>query len=498
MAYSIPTQISSLFAGTIEVMSAVAAQGTPRQRAAILKAIQTIRSTQPYAEKLPTVPTVSDVVPHLASGIVEPDSNDQAALRAWGNGLVQRRKAAGLTRDQLAQRAGLSPSTLRNAEKGVGAPTRTTIMHLQSVPELRIETPPPRLAGRENRDAAFAPNCWLAPEYDAIKLHHDMKMQFAGRGGHIEQTYLYLDATSASAWCSFADQESYTRRRMAMPLGKVAERIVESAGNVGLDVIGLGCGDGRDEVRLAQCLLEESSSRNLRLYMLDISQPLCCAAYRHAAHVLGAPGAVSVYAIQGSFYNLQRYPQLLSNPQRTHRRRVICMFGNTFANIDNEVRFVRSSLVGFSPGDLLLFSVPLAMAPADSPDEILRKDPRLSKKIPTGAGISRHDQQLIGVVSRYVEDTRSVELSAVLDRTACVVPGSYAAAVLATAKLSSGETKQFSILNVKRYDRALLDRTMESEGWEPVEHWVYDTEYHPLLLLLYRRCRGADGEHSLQ
>lgn len=492
MEYSPTTQVSSLFAGTIELLSAVAAQSTPRERAAILKAIETLRSTQPRAEKLPRASAQADVAPCLASGITEPDSHERTALRAWGQDLVQRRKSAKLTREVLAERAGLSISTLRNVEMGVRPPTRKTLMHLQSVPELRLETAPPRLAGRVLREASFAPNCWLAPEYDAIKLHHEMKMQFAGSGGHIEQTYLYLDAISAAAWCAFADQESYTRRRMAMPLGRVAERIAESVGNIGLDVIGLGCGDGRDEVRLAQCLLEGATDRNLRLYMLDISQPLCCAAYRHAAHVLGDHSAVSVYAIQGSFYNLQRYPQLLSNPQRTHRRRVVCMFGNTFANIDNEVRFVRSSLGGFGPGDMLLLSVPQAMAPADEPEEILRKDPRLSQKIPTSAGLSRFDQQLMGVVNRYVEGTRGVELSAVLDRTACVIPGSYAADVRATAKLSSGEIKQFSVLHVKRYDRILLDQTMESEGWEPVAHFRYDAEYHPLLLLLYRRCRPAE------
>lgn len=490
--------IGSLFAGTIEAMSAVAEQSTPRERAAIFKAIRTIRSTQPRAEKIPLAPALSEAVPRLASGITEPDSQDRAALRAWGNDLVARRNAAGLTREVLAKRAGISPSTLRNAEKGVRAPTRTTLMHLQSVPELRIETAPPRLAGRTNRAATFAPNCWLAPEYDAIKLHNDMKMQFAGRGGHIEQTYLYLDAPSAAAWCAFADQESYTRRRMAMPLAKVAEEIAESAGSVGIDLIGLGCGDGRDEVRLAQCLLEKADNPNLRLYMLDISQPLCCAAYRHAAHVFGDRSSVSTYAIQGSFYNLQCYSQLLSSPQRSHRRRVACMFGNTFANIDNEVRFVRSSLVGLGPGDMFLLSVPLAMAPADAPDEILRKDPRLARKIPGAVGISRHDEQLIGVVNRYVEGTHSIELTANLDRTACVVPGSYAADVFATVKLSSGDSKQFSILHVKRYDRALLDRTMESEGWEPVAHWCYDREYHPLLLLLYRRSQTLHNHSTAQ
>ena len=73
-----------------------------------------------------------------------------------------------------------------------------------------------------------------------------------------------------------------------MPMDRVAERVAELAGPVGLDVIGLGCGDGKDEVRLTQCLLEHHKNRNLRLYLLDISQPLCCAAYRHAAEVVTA------------------------------------------------------------------------------------------------------------------------------------------------------------------------------------------------------------------
>ena len=491
MEQSTPIAIRSLFDDTVEIMSAIAAQRPARERAAIMRAIQTMRKTQQYAKDLPDPQVALDADPHLAPGIVEPDSDDAAVLAAWGTELMQRRKAAGLSREVLAARAGISDSTLRDVEKGRRAPTRTTIMHLQSVPELRIETAPPRYAmGRENKDAGFAPNCWLAPEYVAIKLHNDMKLQFAGRGGHIEQTYLYLDASSATAWCAFAEQESYTRRRMGMPLGRVADFIIDCAGRVGLDVIGLGCGDGKDEVRLAQCLIDQSSNRNLRLYMLDISQPLCCAAYRHASHVLGDHQTVSVYSIQGSFYNLQRYSQLLSSPTRTHRRRIVCMFGNTFANIDNEVTFVRNSLVGFSPGDLLLLSVPEAMAPADKPDEILRKDPRLSQQIPKSAGLSRHDQQLVGVVNRYVDGVRSVELASVLDRTSCVVPGCYAANIIATVK-TSDETKQFSMAYLKRYDRELLNKTMASEGWEPVAHWRYDEEYHPLLLLMYRRSRIA-------
>jgi hypothetical protein len=36
-------------------------------------------------------------------------------------------------------------------------------------------------------------------------------MLLNGRGGHLEQTYLYLDPSSAAAWCSIAEQEDYDR-----------------------------------------------------------------------------------------------------------------------------------------------------------------------------------------------------------------------------------------------------------------------------------------------
>ena len=63
-----------------------------------------------------------------------------------------------------------------------------------------------------------------AGEFDALKLHREMTMLLNGRGGHIEQTFLYLDHHSAAAWCAIAEQDAYTSARMAMPMGQVAER----------------------------------------------------------------------------------------------------------------------------------------------------------------------------------------------------------------------------------------------------------------------------------
>ena len=344
---------------------------------------------------------------------------------------------------------------------------------------------------RDRVQQDFSPNCWLTPEYDALKLHNEMTMLLNGRGGHLEQTYLYLDPSSAAAWYSIAEQQDYTVSRMLMPLDSVAERILERAGSVGLDVIGLGCGDGKDEVRLTQCLLERRRNRNLRLYLLDISQPLLCSAYRHAAEALADRSTVSIYAIQGNFHNLGRYTSLLHSPERSHRRRVVCLFGNTFANLQNEILFVRNSLMGFAPGDFLMLSIGEAMAPADKPDEILAQDRlmagRTSETMSTGR--SMQSRMFCDLLRRYIHGLKSTEITSVLDFAACSIPGSYAADIRATIKMTSGESKRFSIAYLKRHDQRLLDETMLREGWQAIAHWRMVNDYHPRRLLLYQRVR---------
>ena len=489
--------VRTLFSGTIEVLSGLLKKCPPKQRDALRRAMATLRETLPQAEKAHADYPRADVATelHLSAGIVEPDSTESRVLKAWGADLEQRRKAAGLTRKVLAERAGISESTLRNVETGRRPPTRMTIMHLQSVPELRIDPSPigEHITGRRQKVQDFSPNCWLTPEYDALKLHNDLTLHLKGRGGHLEQTYLYLDPSSAAAWCAIAEQESYTTARNLMPLGRVAERIAELAGPVGLDVIGLGCGDGKDEVRLTQRLLDLHRNRNLRLYLLDISQPLCSGAYRQAAELLADRPTVSVYAIQGNFHNLQRYTPLLHAPERSHRRRVVCMFGNTFANLQNEVMFVRNSLLGFAPGDFLLLNVPATMAPANKPAEIVHKDRRLSGQVPTDEK-SPQDQHQLELLRRYIPGIKSIDIKPVLDFDACPIPGSYAADIRATVNMMSGETKQFSVLYAKRYDQELLDCKMCKEGWLPVAHWRYADEYHPRLLLLYQRATPNTDE----
>jgi transcriptional regulator with XRE-family HTH domain len=402
-----------------------------------------------------------------------------------GQLIRERREQAGLSRAALALRAGLSESTLKNLEAGRHQASRTTLMQLCSIHELYLHlsdllplTPP------QEAEAGPPLNCWLAPGFDPIAMAQDLTTRLSGRGGHIEQTFLYLDTKSAACWCAIVNHVEYHRE--LSPLRDVAQKIHECIGTAGLDLIGLGCGDGKEEVRLAQLLLQQADPNDLRLYLLDISQPLLGFAYKHAADSLADRRGVAVFAIQGDFHRLPCYTQLLYTPHRAHRRRLVCMFGGTFGNLENEIRFVRNSLVGFAPGDMLLLAFSLGYAPADRPEEILRKDPRLSGKIPKELR-EREREWLLGPIERYARPVGAPLAEQVihcaLDRTSCAVPGSYAVETSVTVKSSDGEVRRFSMEYIKRYDPDQLAAALRQLGWEPVGRF---SSGGPSMMALFR------------
>ena len=296
--------------------------------------------------------------------------------------------------------------------------------------------------------------------------------------------------SSAAAWCSIAEQEVYTISRILMPMDRVAERVAGLAGPVGLDVIGLGCGDGKDEVRLTQCLPEHPKTvTSVCTYSISVSR--CAVRSTVTPPRLADPHPVSVYAIQGNFRNLQRYTTLLHSPERSHRRRIVCVCSATPSpTCKNEIMFVRNSLLGFAPG-LLLLNVPATMARADDPEIFSRKDRRLAGRPAAetmSAALSKQDRMFCELLRRYIPGLKSTEIKSVLDFAACPVPGSYAADIRANVKMTSGEVKHFSIAYLKRYDQERLDepcaKRLASGGVLALRRGI-----PPRLLLLYQRMR---------
>jgi len=168
--------ISAAFSLTVRAMERLSRTSSASEGVAIRRAVTTLRHAWPKAAQLseeseePEERPTANGPARLVAGIAEPSSTRKEALKEWGAELIQRRRAAGLSRAVLAERANLSESTLRNVETGRRAPTRTTVMHLQSVPELRIEATPTenQIVDHRRLKPGFFPNCWLTPEYDAL------------------------------------------------------------------------------------------------------------------------------------------------------------------------------------------------------------------------------------------------------------------------------------------------------------------------------------------
>lgn len=448
----------------------------PQNDVARGEALQTLRRMLATAE----VEDPAEAGPQ--EGVAEHAEPDP--LQLWGHALRERREALSMTRPQLAKLAGFTEGTLKALETGRRAPSRQQLANLFSVAELKLDPTDPLLRNPLGEDPDPMPNCWLAPGFDSIKMVKELALSLNGRGGFVEQSGLYIDHMSAANWCSIADQEDYVAAQAGKPLDRCAAQLMRSVNEDGVDLIALGCGDGKNEVRLVQHMLERVEHADLRLYLLDISQPLLSSAYKHAADTLADRRGVAMFAIQGNFHDLPRYTQLLYTPQRAHRRRVVCMFGYTFGNLQNEPLFVRNSLASFAPGDMLLLDVGLVCAPVDRPEEIKAKDPRLSGKLASGWQ-QRYNEWLAGPIKRYAKDVTQVEFGYRLDTTSCPVPGSYAVEVVAKVKSTNDVEKEFSIFQVRRYDALKLIDCMKKLGWDPVDGWPYGND--PRLLYLFRK-----------
>ncbi len=391
--------------------------------------------------------------------------------QAFGNLLRNRREAAGLSRPDLGRLAKLSDATVKFAEAAQHTPSRKTLIRLFAVSQLNLtwqDLPweagaalklAPNVEGKDEAETTDL-NWYVTPTLEPVRMVMDLGRFLNGAGGHVEQTNAYLDHQSAAAYLAMCEHSPATAtQREGLPLGLIAERLVKETKLAGLDLIALGSGDACMEVRLVRHLIQTQLAPNLRLCLLDISQPLLSAGFRHAKAALSEIPGVSVWALQGNFHHLPLYSQIHYSPASVNRRRLYCIFG-TLANLDNEPRFFQYSLVDCRPGDLLVLDVQQAHGPADNPEEIRRRDPGLLNPFS-----KIHAEWLAGPIYRHCKDVVGVEFSMQLD-TQCPLPGSYALDAIATVKTTGRPEKRFSMFRFKRYDVTKLAQCLAESGWE--------------------------------
>src|SRR5689334_440491 len=89
-----------------------------------------------------------------------------------GQTLRERREMAGMSRAALALRAGVSETTVKNLENGRTNATRTTLLQLCAINELKLNLA--ELLPLTGEAEGPPLNCWLAPGFDPIGMAQDL------------------------------------------------------------------------------------------------------------------------------------------------------------------------------------------------------------------------------------------------------------------------------------------------------------------------------------
>lgn len=385
-------------------------------------------------------------------------------LAAFGKLVRERRQAARLTQAKLAKLTGLTEVTIRNVEYAHNPPSEDTLRRLLEQPKLNIslgDLPTVQRHDLED-DLKFYRNLhwFIAPDYEILKLWVEFRKQLNSQGGHIEQTFLYLDAESAADYVQVCSHHDAIFRQNA-PMGAIAELTLSQLprDHSNLDVIALGPGDGVLDTGVVQSLLSMRSDLRLRLHLLDISQPLLNVAYKHATDSLSNLQNVFVTGMQGNFYDLPTYQHIFYVPKSRPTTRMFLILGSTLTNIDNEIRFVRHSLAIASEGDLLLVSVRRSFAETPAETAIRKSDTALQAPFP-----ALHAKWLGGPILRYCEGATGFEFR-LETRLDCVVPESYAMDAVARVSFKDGRTRDISMCRFKRYNTTKLAECFGAEGW---------------------------------
>ena len=146
------------------------------------------------------------------------------------------------------------------------------------------------------------------------------------------------------------------------------------------------------------------------------------------------------------------------------------MLGGTLANLDQEPRFLRQSLLGCVEGDLLLLDIQTASASCDHPEEIKRRDKLYREACPP-----RTPHGWEGLSGVTAKTSVSVEFSWYLD-THCPVPGSYALHAVAHGEVAKHADRRFSMFRFGRYEPTKLAQCLSEIGWEEMGAMDYAGE----------------------
>ena len=387
--------------------------------------------------------------------------------RKFGERLRVRRLAAGHTQDTLGAKVGVTGTTIRALELHKRKARRGLMLRLLAVPDLNLRVSDIELSAERSAGSRWTPTSWLGATYDPIGMITDLTNILNSPSGQLEQTYVYVDTQSAKDWIASASSPDYEESsRAPVPVAAMAKRIAEVVGEQALSVSALGCGDGKTEARLLTSLEQHLRyPAQTEVFLVDISHALLNTAYRHFR---GTLPKLTTYTVHGNFLEMPRLPMLVSPLHG--RRRLHVMLGYTLINLNDELRYFRDTLSCCSSGDLFLFDLYIALAPATDRDQIRRIDPGAGGKVrETNAHLFQ------GLIRRYCSGADQIKMSLELAPLGGV-PGSYGFDVVARVSMRDGQPdRRFLMQRLRRYDPKQLSDSLAELGWKTIERIDYGT-----------------------
>jgi transcriptional regulator with XRE-family HTH domain len=392
-----------------------------------------------------------------------------------GKRLSTARERTGLSRRRVSLDAGLAPEAVHSIEHTSRMPGIDTTERLANV----LGVSAAWLAyGVEPLRRIY--NFRIAPSFNGMARAAELDATLRGAGGRIDQSFLYSDALGAHRYMEIA--QNYR----GLPVKHAATSILAQTQDA-LTVVALGSGHARHETALVEHLVRPGLSDvagepSIELYLIDASVCMISEGYRYASEQLGRHG-IPITAIEGDFIRLPTFSDCFSS--RGPRRKLFTLLGFTVGNLDNEITFLRESLMGAVRGDFLLVDYLVADRSFANIEEVIANDP-VSRILASGGTIttSRFLAFLAGPVSRhYGEDVLTLSLRG--EKESGAIPQSYSVEVWVTARTRHGE-KRFMTVSLRRYEGTEFVQAFARNGWTLVQEWPFGPD-RPSSLALFQR-----------
>ncbi len=437
---------------------------------------KSVRSEHP-AHHLPKDLTFEDSLAHRS--FIQSDKIDfpMCALRA-------QRESLGWTRLELANKCGLSESTIRNIETGRHHPTSQTRNLIASVLDgVR------RGDGSDGvRALAAAPDGLLLRRTevhcigadDTLDLREQLLSVLGGQGGYVQPALLLQEPACALKFAQFRNRHDPVARRLFWQA--VARVLREIAGRHPLDVWALACADAGEESSLLAWLVA-CGLEQLRVLFVERSTPLLGAAMRNARALLRGHQALHVAGLRAELSELPQY-RLWPDP----RRQLFTLLWPQLDALASETRLLRQALWQARPRDLFLFGFELA---STMPMGRLNELPP-----PMSSDFVEPNALLVPLVESlfrpHLRGDEHLRVSSAIEPLIGVGPSSFAVELFAEITSARSQPRRFSAWRSSRYEPKALAQSLKQEGWNLLAEWQDHKEKPATGLHLYERVTGEE------